>query len=383
MKSSYAPIIVIGLGPRGIGICLRLLDEGYKVIGIDPEPLQSWNYPNLINDMEMRSPTSFDLVSLCNRELRNTYSLNRYLSIYEDYESYKEYEECNHFIKRDIFFSYISHIYSVYIKNNSNFTLYRDRVIEVKGNQIRLSSNEVIVGTKIILAVGPGNKRVVPSWISTAQISTRLLSYKEVIENPPTGQSILVCGGGQAGAEYTKYLIDKGNFVYWMVRDKRIKVQQYPIPTYSDWQGKSCFSDYYRQLSIDPYHQIDYLKKVKAWGPSITPNIDLQLNSLKDRFVVIDEYDKQYNLSQLLRDCYGLILCTGFNSSISTLPLKDEIDLDPRNKRYPLLEKGFKSSNGYYFTGLLATLYDGPRQNSLFSIGLTSQEILEDINNSI
>jgi len=383
MKPSDLTVIIIGLGPRGLGVALRLLDAGYRVIGIDPNPLQTWSSLQLINSMDMRSPTSFDLVSLCSKDIRNTYSLNRYISIYEDYKTYRDYEECNHYVSRDVFYSYINYLYKVYILGNNNFTLQEDRVIEIKYNQVRLSSNKVIAGNRIVIASGPGYKRIVPPWVNNSQVNVKLLGYQQILKEPPVGKVILVCGGGQAGAEYTKYLVDKGNYVYWVVRDKTIKVQQYPIPTYKDWQAKSCFSDFYRQLTIDPKHQIDYLEKVKAWGPSITPNINEELQSIKDGYTIVKEYDRTYNLSNLIKECDGIVLCTGFNISISALPINDHLELDSRSGRYPLLKSGFKASNGHYYTGVLATLYDGPRQNSLFSIGLTSQEILEDINKSL
>jgi hypothetical protein len=78
--------------------------------------------------------------------------------------------------------------------------------------------------------------------------------------------------------------------------------------------------------------------------------------------------------SREIPDVDSIVLATGFYPS---WPMN--YPADPILVRFPLVKPGFRLIKNVYVTGIGATAYDGPRQNSLISAGITSREIVNAI----
>ena len=361
-------LIIIGAGPRGLGVALRAIREGIRPIVIDPQPLKTWTPPNILIDMNMRSPIGFDLVSFC-PELKE-FSLSFYLGSYNDIQQQREIEIQQQPITRQTFLNYLNYVWS-YIQGEVDYIA--DSIISV-GKDYVILKKEKLITDFIVLALGPISSLNMPQYARPFLMSDRLLNPKELVTDVPIGKTIGVIGSGQSAAEYVDYLTPR-NKVIWVI-NKELRVDPYPVPSYRLWGEKTGLGDYYRRLQkTDKEYALRYLKQVRQWGPSITKGV---ADSLESKGEVIKKVSNQEVLKEL-GTIDSLLLCTGFNPSIENIPLAFKVDRERSSINYPEIVSNFRIKEGIYFTGELAKYYDGPRQGSLISIGLTSKEIVEDI----
>jgi lysine/ornithine N-monooxygenase len=359
------PLIVIGIGPRGLGLILRAVKEGVPIIGIDPNPLATWKPPNMIEDMYMRSPITFDLVTF--QEDLKDYSLANYVNQEPIVGNQREIESNTTIVHRKTFISYLNDIWND-LKSRINYI--PEKVISIEPNRVTLSNNDRIDGT-IVSATGSNSRPNIPIWSRRYLTEGRTMEYKRFISKDiPLKSHIGVIGSGQNAAEVAYSLAYKGYRVTILMKHKP-KIERYPLPTYKQWKVKSGLGDYFRKLSLEDRKK--YLKDIKLWQPSITPYIEDKLTQIGvNRYQV----NKVSDLERLSPIDY-FILCAGSKTDINNLPLAFNENVYPELPNQPYLSQGFISKNDIYYTGSLAKGYDGPRQGSLISIGITSKEIID------
>ena len=357
-------VIVVGAGPRGIAVAIEAKYRGYECALVDRDPISSWRYA--APDMVMRSPLSFDLV-YPGSPAWGTSSLIRYIhpdSIEPDWGEcmqrgieYME-ERCT----RSIFISYATHTL-----DRLDIPVIRERVVRVGSNQVVLGNGEYIYGDVVVIATGLSPITDIPHWV--VPVTHKLVTAQEVVGGLPNG-TYAVIGGGQSGAEYCEYIARQGHKVYWVVNGKP-RVRQYPVPSYIDWGIRSALSGYYRTIPTPQMRQ-EYISQVKAWQPSITPIIDIMMRQRGDAITILEgpgTREGQATWDTLHRKVDGVLLCTG------NKPAQVEYINPPMKVNGKLVLDNFMASNGIYHTGLLAMGYDGPRQGSLVSAGITAREI--------
>jgi len=358
-------ISIIGSGPRGLSTALYATARGHTVSIIDPDPINSWTPPNIIPNIEMRSPASFDLVTFLD-ELQD-YSLLKFMGKKPLYgASQKEVELCPIPVERAVFCEYIIWILS---KVLSTSRLILESVNKIEGNRI-YTDKQVIESDAIILAIGSCSNKPVPPWVS--DVPYRSLS--NILSNEPVGQKPIIVGSGQGAAELV-YKLARKNRVKWVV-NKTPKVDQYPLPSWGTSSYKSGLSSYYSKL--DNWKQkLAYLEEIKSWQPSITPYIKSRLNNVIHRVEIINP-TLISSITDVLEDGDFICLQTGISPDINLI--NTDVKTYSFLPKSPELREGFRSSNDHvYITGMLAIPFDGPRQASLISAGITSREIIHSI----
>jgi hypothetical protein len=358
--------LIIGAGPRGIAVAIEAKHRGYDCVLIDRDPMGSWDYaaPNMV----MRSPLSFDLV-YPGAATWDTSSLIRYIQPSsveplwgECLQRGLEYmpERCT----RDVFIAYARHCLQ-----ELDVPIIRDRVLKVSKTGVHTMGGGYIESDLVVVASGLSPITEVPAWVEP--VSHKLITAREVIERVPIG-TYAVVGNGQSGAEYCELLARQGNKVYWLVNGVP-KVTQYPAPTYIDWGMRSALSGYYRTIPTQVMKQ-EYLMQIKAWQPSITPHISTLMQQHGTAITVLDGPGTREGYSSwesLRRKVTGVLLCTGNKPSL--VGYAEE----PNKLLGRLVLDRFMATNGVYHTGLHAIGYDGPRQASFISAGITAKEIID------
>lgn len=368
---SRRKVIIIGAGPRGIAVAIEGKHRGYECVLVDSSyPMSSWDdaAPNLV----MRSPLSFDLV-YPGAATWDQYSLIRYVhpgssephwgDTADSMQREMEYmeERCS----RDTFIEY-----GKYCLQHLGVPVIRDRVRMVGSNWVR-TNNDYMEADVVVVAVGLSPITTIPEWIEP--VSHKLVTTREVIAGLPTG-SYAVVGNGQSGAEYCEYLARMGHRVYWVVNSVP-KVTQYPSPSYADWGMRSALSSYYRTIPTTGMRE-EYLRQIKAWQPSITGYIHSLMQKHGDAITTLQgpgTREGQSSWGTLQRKVAGVLLCTGNKPAIV------DYGEPPHREGGRLVLNNFRASNGVYHTGLLALGYDGPRQASVISAGITAKEIFDDM----
>lgn len=369
-------ITIIGTGPRGLSIALYALYKNYRVTLIDPNPLHTWTSDYLISDLEMRSPLSFDLVT--HIEELQEFSLANYLKLNYEFTSNQTIIESNKTkVTRKQFCSYLQWIYS-YLQDK--ITIVKQTVVDVQNNKVYLDNNTTIESAAIVFCTGYQGKPNIPNWLANTNLLDKQIKLPTVLQdkNNYLNKKWLVVGSGQGAAETVEYLCTLFSNVTWAV-NKKAKVSQYPAPIYSQWGSKSALGDYYKKLT-NYKDKLDYLKKVKQWQPSITPYISDKLKQVSYQTLEVNSYN---DISNLYVDY--VVLAAGITPSVSSLPTSTVIPTNPYLPNFPNITANFKinlPNCNWYVSGILATAYDGPRQHSLISAGLTAKEIIEDINAS-
>lgn len=368
-------ITIIGAGPRGLSTALYALHKGHTVNLIDPDPLHTWNTNYIISNLQMRSPVTFDLVTYI-EELQD-FSLANFLNIPYTFTSKQCIIEFNNIkVSRSHFSSYLQFILK---KITSKINLIKKKVIDVIENNVYLNDSTIIKSDAVVFCIGYTGKLNIPKWLNSTNLSKSIISLNTILSNKNIykDKKWLVIGSGQGAAEITEYLCNLNGYVNW-VTNNPIKVYQYPAPDIKLWGKKSALGDYYRSLnnSID---KVNYLKKVKKWQPSITPYIDHKLKQVNNKYKILhlNNYTDILNL-----EFDYIVLATGLNPSIASLPTSIKIPSNSFNTIFPNITQGFKlnvPNCDWYVSGILATFYDGPRQHSLISSGLTAKEIINNI----
>lgn len=376
-------INIIGGGPRGLSIALYALHKGYKINLIDPSPIHTWSTGNIISDIEMRSPITFDLFTYI--EEMKDFTLAKYLGIDIPFTTNQSIIESNSIkVTRPQFCNYLNFIYNI-ISTNSNTTVINKEAIDVIDNSVVLKDGTKINGDAVVFCIGFKGVDKNPHWLKDNKINSKNITLYKVLSSPNNyiNKSWLVIGSGQGSAEIVNYLITniKGN-VTWSVNKSPI-VYQYPSPDHMLWGTRSALGDYYSKLT-NIQTKLDYLSKVKQWQPSITPYINNQLQLVKDKYNIINIKDYT-QLSSLVYDY--TIISNGLKPSIKSLPVNSIIiPGDKYISNFPDISSSFRLNLGsvnnkcnWYVSGLLATAYDGPRQASLISAGLTSKQIIDNL----
>lgn len=364
-------ITVVGAGPRGLSVALYALHKQHKVTLIDPLPLHTWTSNYLIEDLEMRSPVTFDLVTFI-EELQE-FSLFRYLGYALSFSNIQStIEACDIKVTRKEFCDYLNWIYT-YISKKAK--IIKQTVVSVEGNNVKLSNGKLVKGEAIVFCTGYKGKENNPSWLSKTNFSNKRIRLTNVLNSPNDyiNKKWLVIGSGQGAAEQVNYFSSLKGDVYWAVK-KIPKVNQYPAPNYQLWGSKSALGDYYRRLT-NYKERLNYLAKVKQWQPSITPYISSKLQSANYKQIIVKDYSEVNNL-----EVDYVSLASGVTPNINSLPML--VPSNPYLANFPDITNHFKinyPNTNWYISGILATAFDGPRQHSLISAGLTAKEIIEDI----
>jgi hypothetical protein len=265
--------------------------------------------------------------------------------------------------RRDIFIEY-----GKYCLEQLDVPVIRDRVRMVGSTWVR-TGNNYMEADVVVVAVGLSPITTVPEWI--APVSHKLVTPREVIGGLPHG-AYAVVGNGQSGAEYCEYLARMGHRVYWIINGIP-KVTQYPAPSYADWGMRSALSRYYRTIPTNSMKE-EYLRQIKAWQPSITPHIHSLMQEHGGAITTLQgpgSREGQSSWEILQRKVNGVLLCTG------NKPAMVDYGEPPHRVGGRLVLNNFMASNGVYHTGLLALGYDGPRQASVISAGITAKEIFD------
>jgi hypothetical protein len=377
-------IHILGAGPRGLSVAILALSKGLSVTLIDKDPLSSWHQDNLISDIEMRSPASFDLVSFLPKY--SQFSLTNYLGYDLQFSSQKEVEECNIKVKRSQFYGYIEFIFNKLLEHPS-FTFVSEEVKGISQEHI-FTSKDIIGYQHLVLALGNKfNDIKIPLWIKNRDLKFKLKSASEVLNSSSEVRDVLVVGSGQGAAEVAAYLQSHDYNVDWVV-NKYPLINKYPLPTYKEWGMRSGLSNYYKKYLSNWNLKANYLKKIKGWQPSITPKIKEELDIYKPNRILV----KSFSDLDKLKSNYDAVIClSGFYLNKEKLSnfgkVSTEIDLHPYFNNFVNISSNFKLKGkrlkGVYTTGILATGYDGPRQNSLISAGITADIIIEDVINNI
>lgn len=366
-------ITIIGGGPRGLVVALYAYIKGLEVTVIDKLPIHTWKPPYILSDMIMRSPLSFDLTTGV-EELKE-YSLSKFLGYKEqETKTQKQLEEHSIDITRREFSGYLEYIYNTLAHLLKVKFIYED-VISIKSDKVITESYNVESDYIVIAVGGRYTKQKIPYWVNQTKLKEKVVSLVDLIRQPIREKEIGVIGSGQRAAETVYDLVNGGNKIYWCI-NKEQRITQYPAPSYVDWRNRSALGGYYRGLRSIEKRQ-EYLKQVKEWQPSITEDIAQKLQEHSNSIKIIKPETTQ-SIEELNRVERIISFC-GQTPDIGSIPFDFDIKQAIEFEGYPELSKGFKSTShpNISFTGVMATVFDGPRQASLVSAALTAKEIID------
>lgn len=358
-------LVIVGAGPRGLAVALRALQykDKFKISIVDPNPMSTWKFPYMLPDMEMRSPITFDLVTF-QRDLQQ-YSLAKFLKKEVKAETQRDVEFNNEFCRRKEFVNYLKYVIALLKREGVSFV--PRLTLGISATFITTDKGEIPYDYLVLAAGKATQKTKCPKYLrGKSLLTTECLFDCSWFKKP-----VNIIGSGQQSAEIVEYLASQGAKVYWLQKHTP-KVHQYPIPSFKEWGIASALGPYYSKTAIN---RSKYLQDVKAWGPTITPYIS---NLLKQRkYTVINNPGSTNDI-----DMEGqFFLATGYTNEIELLPTTFNIKKNRNNTLLPDIVNSFQSSSNpnIYFTGSLATHFDGPRQGSIISSGLTAHTILLSI----
>ena len=355
-------LIIIGCGPRGLSLALYALHKGVSVTIIDSEPLKSWSSTEIITDLRMRSPASFDLVT--GLEELQDFSFCKFLGQDFPFTDNQFIIENYHYTStREEFYNYLQFIFN-YLKDK--VTLVKENVKSIYSDHVITESGIKHEANLIAVCTGVQAESKVPEFIKLSNYQDKVINLSQLMKTYLVNKNILVVGSGQGAAEIVEYSARLGAKVSWSF-NKEAKVTQYPAPSTCDWGALSALGNHYTKLKTSA-KRLQYLMKVKGWQPSITPYINQKLNKVK--------YSKDL---PNLKEVDYIILSTGLEVDFKKLPFQVDIQADLNLPLYPRLGSGFRSCStpSIAFSGNLALAYDGPRQGSLISAGFTSKAIID------
>lgn len=357
-------LVIIGAGPRGLAVALRAsLHTEFKVTVIDEEPLSTWTFPRMLSDIQMRSPITFDLTTF-HSDLKE-YSLSYFLGYKFVTETQEQAEYSDIFCYRKDFVDYLKFIVEELKKNKVCFA--RQKVLDITDSTVECNSTKIEYDY-LIMATGRKTQEVkLPSYLR----NKKLIDVRNLHDVPWNNKPINVLGSGQQSAELVEFLARQKARVTWIQKHKP-KIEQYPVPTMKQWGIRTALGSYYCDLSLN---KPMYLKRVKQWGPSITPYIASKLEKVTYKVVLDPQSTNDINIES------DFILATGFTQQIGLLPHTFNLDRNPYDVYLPKINKSFNSTShlNVYFTGMLAVRYDGPRQGSIISSADTANNIIKNI----
>lgn len=356
-------IVILGGGPRGLAVALQASLLKYDVTIVDERFLSTWSFPNMVSNLQMRSPISFDLTTL-NSNLKD-YSLSQYLGHNLNFESLEQVE-CNKiFCRRQDFLNYLKYIMSILKTNKVKFIL--DSVLLVNKNSVNTKSNKHIEFDYLVIATGKNTQtQKCPAFLKANYLDTN-----SIYNTDWNSKKVYVVGDGQQSAEYVNYLNSQNANINWIMR-KEPKVSQYPVPSFKEWGCQTSFGEFYINQTNNKQM---YLQNVKQWGPSITPYIYEKIKDINFKKLINPLDTKDIDTTA------NFILATGYEQNINLLKFSFDFKKDPLNSKLPYIKKDFQlySQSNVYFTGLLSLHYDGPRQGSILSSANTAKTIMESI----
>ncbi len=366
-------MIIIGAGPRGLAVALYALTKNIEVILIDPQPISQWALGNIVPDLQLRSPITFDLVTYLPQKEYRKYSLSNFLGFDIWQEDQKEIEAELITPSREDLFKYLNSIFNK-LKEFNNFKFIQDKVLYIEDNKVKLASGKILRDKNIVCASGKSPNNKIPSIINKTKYTSKVISPRDLLNTDIEYKRLLVLGDGQGAAELADYACRRDNFVYWGLK-KDYKVDRYPVPSYYLWFEKTALGNYYKTLK-SAQDKKNYLKDVKTWQPSITPYILSRLLQNSNRYQTIKPVSYQ-DLPDY-KDIDYIIPATGADNKFETFSsvVLDAIE-DPNFKNFPFIKPGFKVTDYVSITGIWAIPYDGPRQGSLISAGITAKEIID------
>jgi len=358
-------LIIIGAGPRGLAMALQALKykDKFNISIVDPNPMSTWKFPYMLPDMEMRSPITFDLVTF-QRDMKQ-YSLAKFLKEEVVAESQKEVEDNTLFCRRKEFVNYLKYI--IVLLKQGGVSFVPRKTLGISDTFITTDKGNLYYDY-LVVAMGKSTQETkCPSYLR----NKKLLSTSCLFNCGWSEKIVNVVGSGQQAAEVVDYLCGQRAEVNWLQKHTP-KVHQYPVPSFKDWGITSALGPYYSKARIN---KADYIRRVKQWGPSITPYIN---NRLETRNYKITKDITNTNSINMEGQFF---LATGFNQEVKLLNTTFDIKKNRNNTNLPDIVNSFQSSShpNIYFTGGLATHFDGPRQGSIISSGLTAHTILLSI----
>jgi len=361
-------LVIIGAGPRGLAVALRASrHKDLKVTVVDNSPISTWTFPNMLPDIQMRSPITFDLTTFY-PELKD-YSLSSFLGYKIEAHTQRQIEDSTIYCSRLDFVKYLKFIISQLKKEGVCFA--KHNICTINTNKIMCGDGVAINYDYLVMATGRKTQEAkLPIYLKNKVVTT----METLHDNPWNQVTVNVVGSGQQSAELVDFLCRQKARVTWIQKHEP-RVTQYPIPSMKEWGLRSALGNFYatRKYANKP----KYLKEVKEWGPTITPFIANKLEGLKYKVLLNPSSTNEINLDS------KFILATGFNQRIELLNLDFDIDVNPIDAYLPDIKKDFASVShpNIYFTGLLALKYDGPRQGSIISSALTAHTIVNNILN--
>ncbi len=361
-------IVILGGGPRGLAVALQAALSNYQVSIIDTHFLSTWSFPNMVDNLQMRSPKSFDITTL-NPNLYN-YSLSKFLNIPIQTKCLTDVENINIFCSRINFYNYLQYVIKILKQLNVRFITTKINTINT--HNLITEKNSIINFDALVIATGRLTQTVkTPSFLKNQNVT-----IENIYNTDWNNKEVYIVGDGQQSAEYVNYLCSQKAKVTWLIKKDPI-VSQYPVPSHKEWGVQSAFSNFYK----DQYTQSEkniYLENVKKWGPSITPYINNLISKYSINVLKDIKTTKELNIYN------PFILATGYEQDIDLLNFSFNLKRDKYNNKLPSISKHFQSTSNpnIYFTGLLALRYDGPRQGSILSSANTAKTILNSIENN-
>jgi len=358
-------LVIVGGGPRGLAIALRASQhiDKLNIYVVDPDPISTWKFPNMLPEMEMRSPITFDLVTY-QRDLQQ-YSLASFLKKDVIAESQIDVEFNTTFCQRKEFVKYLKYV--IVLLSRVGVSFVPRRTLAFSDTFITTDKGDIPYDYLVLAAGKATQKDKCPKYLK----GKTLLTTDCLFDCGWKDKVVNVVGSGQQSAEVVNYLCSQKAKVYWLQKHEP-RVHQYPVPSFKEWGISSALGPYYSKTSND---RDEYLRKVKQWGPTITPYIS---NLLKHRKYTVISNPR--NTDEL--DMTGeFFLATGYTNDVALIDNTLSLNKNRNNTYLPDIVDSFQSSShpNIYFTGSLAAHFDGPRQGSIISSGLTARTILLSI----
>ena len=363
-------LVILGAGPRGLSVAIQALKykDRLNIYLIDPRPISTWEEPHMVPNMMMRSPITFDLVTF-QKDLQE-YSLSNFLRFNLPYYPSQAQVELNEqFCSRKEFVDYLKFCLNKLIEEG--VTLINKPPSLITKDKVILPSTTINYHSLVIATGKYTEEIVVPNYLNKDSIYI----CKDIYCSDWYKKNVYIIGSGQFSAELVDYVTDNYRASIKWVRTHNIKVEQYPVPSYKNWGKLTALGLHYKNnLSLETNRK-SYLKKVKSWGPTITPHINKSLKDKKHKFKIINPEEIKLSKDNVY------ILASGRKPNLYKLPFDFRFTSGLLKENTAKLNNNFSAVGhpNIYFTGLLALEAGGPCQGSIISSGNTSKTILDSV----
>lgn len=361
-------LLILGAGPRGLALAIQAIQhkDKFNIYIIDANPISTWKYPNMVVNMTMRSPITFDLVTY-QKDLIE-FRLDTFLGKKSNRNTQVNIEDNKEFCLRKEFVDYLEYCKSILLNNGVTFIKRKPEVIST--NEIKFSNSTLKFDYLIVATGRETEKPNVPNYLKGLNLNT----CSDMYSADWNKKKIYVVGSGQFSSEIVDYLTDNMRAqIYWVTKYNQ-KVEQYPVPSSKILGNLSALGTYYHKTCSIKEGQ-DYIKLVKNWGPTITPLINNKLEQKRNKFGIIDPKNIPLDKEAIY------VLALGRRQDLYRLPLDFRLPSSIFREGVPYLTKNFNSAKytNVYFTGMLAIEVGGPQQGSIISSGYTGEVIINSI----